>query len=293
MTVPGLGIPVSTVPAPRLWDARESLILPLTGEEFGRIRQLIHSLAGISLSATKQDMVYSRLSRRLRSRRLTSFTDYIRILESGETAEREAFINALTTNMTSFFRESHHFPILARHLAGIGGVRTAGIWTCASSSGEEPYSLAITAVEQFNSFTPPVRIVATDIDTAVLERARKGVYPLEQLQMLSPERMKRFFLRGDGENEGLAKVKPELQRLVTFRQLNLLSPDWGMRERFDAIFCRNVMIYFDKATQERLLEKLARHLQPEGLFFAGHSESFHHATHLFRLRGKTVYALRS
>ncbi|ACM22036.1 protein glutamate methyltransferase CheR associated with MCPs of class 36H [Geotalea daltonii FRC-32] len=285
--------PAGKPPAPAKWDGKETVLFPLKDEEFGRLRELIHSIAGISLSPNKKDLVYSRLARRLRTRRLSSFTDYIGILESGNSLEREAFINALTTNMTSFFREAHHFPILARHLGSIKFNRPITIWTCASSTGEEPYSLAITAIEQFNSFNAPVRILATDIDTNVLKRARKGIYPLEQLQMLSSKRMKRFFLRGKGENDGFAKVKPELQQMITFRQLNLLSTDWGLSERFDAIFCRNVMIYFDKMTQQRVLTNLARYLNPHGLFFAGHAESFHHATDLFRLCGKTVYALRS
>ncbi|WP_243372864.1 CheR family methyltransferase [Geotalea sp. SG265] len=281
-------------PAAESWgDDREMMISPLTEEEFESIRGLIHRIAGISLSPNKKDLVYSRLARRLRARRLVSFTDYIGILEGGDRNEREAFINALTTNMTSFFREAHHFPILARHLESVREKRAIAFWTCASSTGEEPYSLAITAVEQFNSFNAPVRIFATDIDTSVLERARRGIYSLEQLQMLAPERLKRFFLRGGGENAGFAKVKPELQEMISFRQLNLLNDDWGIRERYDAIFCRNVLIYFDKATQQRVLKKLARYLKPDGLLFVGHSESLQHDGELFRLCGKTVYALRS
>jgi chemotaxis protein methyltransferase CheR len=277
----------------RAWDGKDGVIVPPTAEEFARIRELIYRIAGISLAQTKKDLVYSRLARRLRALGLTSFREYIGMLDGGDLSEREAFINALTTNMTSFFRESHHFPILARHFMEWRDGQPIKIWTCASSSGEEPYSLAITAVEAFNTFNAPVRILATDIDTSVLERARSGIYPLEQLQMLSPDRLKRFFLKGVGSYEGFAKVKPELQKMITFRQLNLLGADWGLREKFHAIFCRNVMIYFDRNTQHLVLERLARHLQPDGLFFAGHSESFHHAADLFRLCGKTVYALRS
>lgn len=274
-------------------DCKESLQFPFTSEDFNRIRNLIHRVAGISLSPAKKGLVYSRLARRLRVRRLQSFSEYLQLLESDDQPEREAFINALTTNMTSFFREAHHFPILSAHLGSLAPKQQVSIWTCASSSGEEPYSIAMTVVEHYNSFAAPVKILATDIDTKVLERARAGVYPLDQLQKLSPNQLKRFFLRGEGENAGFAKVKPELQAMITFKSLNLLHEKWAINEKFDAIFCRNVMIYFDKKTQYTVLKNLSGYLRPNGLFFAGHSESFHHAVDLFRTCGKTVYALRN
>lgn len=271
----------------------EMLQFAFTAEDFARIRELIYKVAGISLSPTKKDLVYSRLARRLRVRRLSSFSAYIRILESGDSSELEEFINALTTNMTSFFREPHHFPILARHIAHLSDRRTFSVWSSASSTGEEPYSIAIALVEKFGRFDIPVRILATDIDTNVLEKAKQGIYPIDQLSKLPVERLKRFFLRGEGENEGLARVKPELKKLVSFMRVNLLDEQWPLREKFDAIFCRNVMIYFDKPTQYAVLKKMSRCLQPDGLFFAGHSESFQHATDLFRLSGKTVYTLQN
>jgi chemotaxis protein methyltransferase CheR len=150
----------------------------------------------------------------------------------------------------------------------------------------------MTVVEHFKSFDAPAQILATDIDTNVLERARKGVYPLDQLKKLSTDQLKKFFLRGEGKQEGYAKVRPELQKMITFRRLNLLDAQWPINERFDAIFCRNVMIYFDKQTQYDILKKVLPYLQQNGLFFAGHSESFHQAVDLFRLCGKTVYAPR-
>lgn len=269
---------------------RELYLFPFTSDDFHRIRQLIYRVAGISLAPSKKDLVYSRLARRLRARRIDTFAEYVRLLEQGDGQERVEFINALTTNMTSFFRETHHFPILARHLGSLQGANQLAVWTCASSSGEEAYSIAMTVVEQFGTFAPPVRILATDIDTNVLEKGRQGVYHLDQLQMLSPDKLKRFFLRGEGKHAGFARVKPELQKMITFRRLNLLDEQWGLGERFDAIFCRNVMIYFDKTTQYQILRKMQPCLQPHGLFFAGHSESFHHAADLFRVCGKTVYA---
>lgn len=261
-----------------------------TDADFERIRTLIYRTAGISLNPHKQHMVYSRLARRLRVREICSFRDYLDLIEDGDHQELEAFINALTTNLTSFFREPHHFSILARHLEEQARRRsTLSIWSCAASSGEEPYSIAMTVVELFNSFTPPVKIFASDIDTNALDLASQGVYPIERINSLSPERMKRFFLRGEGKNSGFVRVKPELKKLITFCRKNLLDNDWGFSERFDCIFCRNVMIYFDKKTQYQILKKFIPRLQPDGRFFAGHSENFHQATDLLSLCGKTVY----
>jgi len=269
---------------------RELYMFPFTNDDFHHIRSLIYRVAGISLAPSKKDLVYSRLARRLRARQIDSFCSYIRLLESGDLQEREEFINALTTNMTSFFREAHHFPILASHLGTLSKSSPIQIWTCASSTGEEPYSIAMTVVEHFNSFNVPVRILATDIDTSVLEKAREGVYSLDQVQKISPERLKRFFLKGHGKNAGFARVRPELQQLITFRRFNLLDEQWAIREKFDAIFCRNVMIYFDKTTQYKILKKMQPCLHRHGLFFAGHSESFHQAADLFKVCGKTVYS---
>ena len=273
--------------------SKELYLFTFTEQDFSKIRQLIYRVAGISLAPGKKDLVYSRLARRLRVRRLNSFAEYIQILENGDLEEREEFVNALTTNLTSFFREAHHFPILSKHLATLSKKRPISIWTCASSTGEEPYSIAMTAVEQFNSFDAPVQILATDIDTNVLERARQGIYTLDQLKKLSKLQLKKFFLRGEGKQAGFAKVRPELQKMITFRPLNLLDSQWPINEKFDAIFCRNVMIYFDKQTQYDILKKVVPYLNPDGLFFAGHSESFHHAVDLFRLCGKTVYSPRT
>ena len=252
---------------------------------------MIYERAGIALSPAKREMVYSRLSRRLRERELENFQDYLALLEGNDAAEWEAFTNSLTTNLTAFFREPHHFPLLTEHMRQHCRGRSGTLWCSAASTGEEPYSMAMTMVELYNSWTPPVRILATDLDTGVLATAAAGVYSDERVEKLSPERLKRFFLRGSGANAGHVRVRPELRSLVTFKPLNLLDTAWPMRGPFDAIFCRNVMIYFDKPTQLKVLEKFVPLLRPEGVLFAGHSESFHNATHLFRLRGKTVYEL--
>jgi len=259
--------------------------------DFERVKSLIYGHAGISLSPAKRDMVYSRLSRRLRQLGLVNFDAYLDIVESGDAAECEAFTNALTTNLTAFFREAHHFPIFAQHLQRAGAVQPQTVWCSAASTGEEPYSIAMTAVETFGSFNPPVRILASDVDTNVLATATAGIYPEERVEKIDPERLKRFFKRGSGANSGKVRVCDELRKLVTFRQINLLEDGWQIRGPLDVIFCRNVMIYFDKPTQLGILERFAPLLRNDGLLFAGHSESFHNAAHLFRLRGKTVYGL--
>jgi len=278
----------STAPVARDSGARE---FAFTTADFERVRKLIYAHAGISLSPAKQDMVYSRLARRLRETRLKSFGEYLALLERGDKGEWEKFVNSLTTNLTSFFREPHHFPMLAGHLKKLQGKSPIKIWCSAASTGEEPYSIAMTVVEAFNSFNTPVTIVASDLDTNVLATAAKGVYANDRVDKLSPERLSRFFLRGVGAQDGTFTVKPELRRMITFQRLNLLEPNWSLRGPLDALFCRNVMIYFDKPTQYKILSRFAPLMSDNGLLFAGHSESFLHAADLFRSLGKTVYEL--
>jgi chemotaxis protein methyltransferase CheR len=276
--------PEMTAAAPR---QRE---FAFTRRDFERIRRLIHRQAGIALVESKQDMVYARLSRRLRALALDSFADYLDRLEGGGDAQEwQAFTNALTTNLTSFFREPHHFESLAALLRQAPPGRRLLLWCAASSTGEEPYSLAITAAEAFGSLTPPVSILATDIDTQVLATAERGIYPLERLEGVAPERRSRYFRKGSGANSGNCRVIDELRGLVSFRQLNLLDPRYPMRGPFQAIFCRNVMIYFDKPTQYQVLQRMMPLLAGDGLLFAGHSESFFHAADLVAPCGRTVY----
>ncbi|PTD95364.1 chemotaxis protein CheR [Pseudothauera lacus] len=262
-----------------------------TTADFERIRALIHQHAGIALSPAKQDMVYSRLARRLRACGDRTFAQYLARLER-DRSEWETFVNSLTTNLTSFFREAHHFDILADYLRKVTEKRPIKIWCCAASTGEEPYSLAITACEAFDTLTPPVQILATDIDTNVLAHGQRGIYRADRVERLSPQRLQRFFQRGTGVQEGHARVRPELQRLISFRRINLLEAQWAVQGPLDVIFCRNVMIYFDKPTQYTILKRFSPLLRPDGLLFAGHSESFMHAADLFRSLGRTVYALK-
>ncbi|MCE2945452.1 MAG: CheR family methyltransferase [bacterium] len=262
-----------------------------TREDFERIRRLIYDHAGIQLSPGKMEMVYSRLARRLRANSLARFSDYLKLLEGPRGAEWEAFTNALTTNLTAFFREAHHFVELEKLIRRVSATREVSLWCSASSTGEEPYSMAMTAVEACGSMAPRVKIVASDVDTAVLAKAQGGVYTMDRVDRLAPERLRRFFLRGAGANEGMVRVRPELSSMIRFQQVNLLDARYPVAGPFDAIFCRNVMIYFDKPTQYKILQRFAPLLRPDGLLFAGHSENFYHAADLFRLRAKTVYEL--
>jgi chemotaxis protein methyltransferase CheR len=293
-TLPAAARPARTQTTPLVADQEFSF----SASDFDRVRELIYQRAGISLHAGKQAMVYSRLSRRLRETSHRSFTAYLQWLQanagaSGE-AEWQEFVNCLTTNLTAFFREDHHFHALVDDLKAIAG-RNPGkplrIWCSAASTGEEPYSIAITAVEALGS-TAPVRIVASDIDTKVLATAQRGVYDADA-RGLSPERLQRHFLRGKGSNAGFIRVKPDLAKLIEFRPFNLMSRQWtgsgGLGEPFDVIFCRNVMIYFDAPTQRQVLQQMHAVLRPGGLLYVGHSENFTEARDLFHLRGKTIY----
>jgi chemotaxis protein methyltransferase CheR len=259
-----------------------------TQTDFDRVRKLIHERAGISLAPVKQDMVYSRLARRLRALGLASFEEYLARLDRGGEQEWQTFVNSLTTNLTSFFREAHHFEMLARQMHA-SRHRPFRIWCAAASTGEEPYSLAITACEAFDSMTPLVEIIASDIDTNVLATARRGIYARERVERLPAARIQRFFLANNGTQTDEVRVRPELLRLATFAQINLLDSHWPIRSPVDAIFCRNVMIYFDKPTQYQILKKFRPLLRDGGLLYAGHSESFLHAADLFRPLGRTVY----
>lgn len=269
-------------------DEREFIF---TDQDFERIRKLIYERAGISLSPIKRDMVYSRVARRLRATGLRTFTAYLGLLEQGDPVEMEAFTNSLTTNLTSFFREEHHFPMLKEHLRARMKKGAMTIWCSASSTGEEPYSIAMTVAELYGGIPNNVRILASDLDTNVLDKARQGVYPMDRVAKIPEDMLRKYFLRGSGDQAGFARVRPELQAMLSFRQINLLDASWPMRGPFDVIFCRNVMIYFDKPTQHHILEKFVPLLTVDGLLFAGHSESFHHAADLFKLRTKTVYEL--
>lgn len=260
-----------------------------TSADFGRVQSLIYKQAGISLHDGKHAMVYSRLSRRLRDTGHSSFDGYLSWLEqqSSDNPEWQEFINALTTNLTSFFREQHHFEILMQLLRDKPATHWR-VWCSAASTGEEPYSIVMTALESLGN-QANFKLVASDIDSKVLATAAAGVYRFESVKNLSQERLHRFFLRGKASNAGMVRVKPELRRMIDFIQVNLIRDGWPFQEPFDAVFCRNVMIYFDAPTQRRVLERIHRVLKPGGMLFVGHAENFSESRDLFILRGKTVY----
>jgi chemotaxis protein methyltransferase CheR len=269
---------------------RKSRESGLGSREFQRVVELIRERAGIALAPSKRDMVFGRLSRRLRELGLTSFEQYLDLVADPKSVESEQFINALTTNLTSFFREAHHFEFLARQWLPQmlpTGERCLRIWSAGCSTGEEPYSIAMTLLEHL----PPgidFKVLATDLDSEVVTRAERGIYPVERIAGLSDAQRRRWFQRGQGNQEGLARVRPELRQHVTFRCLNLLER-WPMSQPFHAIFCRNVVIYFDKDTQRPLFERFADAVIPDGHLFIGHSESLHQVTERFKPLGHTVY----
>ena len=264
----------------------ESAASLLNDRDFATVRQLIADYAGIKLSTQKRNMVYNRLLRRLRARGMSSFGDYLQLVQREASDEREAFVNALTTNLTAFFREPHHFEQLLAHAKqNARRGRPLRCWSNACSTGEEAWSIAMVLREA----ECPGEVLGTDIDTEVLNTAQSGIYRMERAATLPPERLRRHFLRGTGSNDGLVSVRPELRSMVRFAQLNLQSPAWPAQEPYDVIFCRNVVIYFDREFQKRLLGRLAQLLVPGGLLMVGHSESFPAAHPGFRSCGRTAY----
>jgi chemotaxis protein methyltransferase CheR len=255
----------------------------MTDREFELFRELVHRETGIALGPHKRTLLEARLTKRLRALRLPDFSAYHAYLRrqdvSGE--ERVRFVNAVTTNETAFFREPAHFTHLTadwlpahRALAGGTGQRRLRAWSAACSSGEEPYSIAMTLLDGLaGSAGWDVRILASDIDTDVLGRAAAGVYPAEAVARVPAPTLRRHFLRGVGAQHGLVRVRPEVRSLVTFRRINLLDEAWPIRTRFDLIFCRNVLMYFDRATQARLVARLERMLDAGGLLVLGHAEN--------------------
>jgi chemotaxis protein methyltransferase CheR len=266
----------------------------LTDAQFHRIRALVREHTGIALSDAKRQLVYGRLSRRLRALKLSSFREYLELLERGIATELEEFINAITTNLTSFFREPHHFEYLATHVLPQiverdAGARRARIWCCAASTGEEPYSIGMVlreAAPLLHGFD--IKVLATDLDSAVLATAANGIYNAERLTSVSSTRASRFFRKGSGTHAGKFRVQAELQNLITFKQLNLMH-EWPVRGPFDAIFCRNVIIYFDKDTQRALFARMAALQRPGDILFLGHSESLYRVSDQYELVGRTIY----
>ncbi len=249
---------------------------------------MLAARAGLVIGEHKREMADRTLG--LRAKRLGkhSIDEYLDVLErDGDSPEWDYFVNAFTINHTSFFREAHHFDTLAKWARD--RKQPLSIWCCAASTGEEPYSIAMTLRDALPPGGPLASIWASDIDTHAIERAGLGVYSLERAKSVPQAQMKKYFHRGIGSQVGMVRVKPVIRDMVQFGVFNLVSRAWPSDRKFDVIFCRNVMIYFDKETQTQILEKLATTLRPGGLLFAGHSENFTYLTKAFRLQGQTVY----
>lgn len=264
-----------------------------TDSEFKRLRELVHARTGIALSDAKRELVYGRLARRLRKLKLASFAEYCQLVEQPDSDEIEELTNAITTNLTSFFREGYHFEQLAAEaLPQLVSQRTAArrlrLWSAGCSTGEEPYSLSVVMRECLAHLANwDIKLLATDIDSKVVATAAEGIYPAERFKGVSAERVRNWFPQPAGR-PGFGAASAELKSLITFKQLNLLDA-WPMKGPFDIIFCRNVVIYFDKATQRKLFDRMAEMQEPGGWLFIGHSENLHNVTQRYKLVGRTVY----
>ena len=273
--------------------------LPVRGDEFDAVRRLLYKETGIVLNDGKLDMVRARLAKRIRHHGLNSMGEYVRLLESqgASGAERQEFVNCLTTNKTDFFREPHHFDYLRETLIPqlrANGKKKVRIWSAGCSTGEEPYTLAMTFREECPAAQGwDVKILASDIDTAVLASAEMGIYADDRLGGISEELLRKYFLRGTGANAKKAAVRPDLRNAIEFRQVNFMEQNWPVPGKYDAIFCRNVMIYFDRETQRRLLTRFTSLLEPGGVIFLGHSESLYWMADSFKAVGNTIYLPRN
>ena len=263
-------------------------------KEFKFISDLVGERTGIVLSSAKRQMVYGRLSRRLRQLKLTKFSDYCDMLTSGHEEELIEFTNAITTNLTAFFRENHHFEhlkntVLPEVIRNNANTKRIRIWSAGCSSGEEPYSIAMCVREALpKSSGWDIKILATDLDSNMVQRGKDGVYTSERVEGLTPARMKRWVKKGKGENADKVRMSDELRELITFKELNLME-NWPIKGPFDFMFCRNVVIYFNKDTQRILFDRYADLLAPKAHLFIGHSESLNKVTERFALLGKTIY----
>lgn len=263
-----------------------------TDGDFAQVKSLVYEFAGIDLNESKKNLVYNRLAKRIRFLEMNSFSEYLKYVKAQGEAEFVHLINAITTNLTFFFRENHHFEYLAntiipRLLEKNRSSKKIRIWSAGCSTGEEPYSIAIVLKEAVPDGWD-ARVLATDLDTNVVQTGREGVYKIDRLKGVSESRVKRWFMKGTGSREGFVKVKSELQQIIDFGQINLMN-DWPIKDAIDVIFCRNVVIYFDKTTQARLFDRYANLLPDEGHLLVGHSESLYKVTDRFKLLGQTIY----
>lgn len=264
----------------------------ITNEEFERFRRLIYAESGIALSDQKKSLLVSRLSKRLRDLALATFSEYYDFVKEDVTGDEFIrLLDLISTNKTDFFREPAHFEFLRdRIVPELEDVKRIRIWSSACSTGEEPYTIAITLYETVQAPAQwEFHILASDLSTRVLAKAAAGVYDGERVANVPTDVVRRHFLRGRGGSDGLVKVKPHLSAAVQFRRINLMDDQFPIKTPLDLIFCRNVMIYFDRPTQERLVNKFHRYLKPGGYLFIGHSESLQWIRHPFTALAPTIY----
>jgi len=262
---------------------------PMTDDDFKCLAAMAYDISGIVLGDHKKELVYSRIARRVRKLNLQNFNQYCQYLSNHEDTETNDFLNSITTNLTSFFRESHHFEFLAKEIIPQWKKEKKGkpikIWSSACSTGPEPYSIAITLDKNMLVKDYNLKILATDLDSDVLAKAKKGEYPIADIEQLPRNYLSSFQRKKDSE---MGQVKDKFRSMVQFNRLNLLGP-WPMTKKFDVIFCRNVVIYFNKETQKELFDRLADSLVEGGYLFIGHSETLHGMTDRFVNRGRTIY----
>jgi chemotaxis protein methyltransferase CheR len=263
-----------------------------TFDDFNFLRKLSNQYSGIQVSDERFDMFYSRLSKRLRKLGLSNFKEYCQYLNEHPDQEFTEFINAITTNLTAFFRENHHFDylrdvVIPELLIRNKSTQRIRAWSAGCSTGEEPYSIAITLLENVPA-NWDIKILATDLDTAVLRAAEEGVYAEERVNGIPEERLKRWFMRGRSSQHGQVKINPQLQKIISFKQLNLMQ-EWPMKGHFDFIFCRNVLIYFDLETKIMLAKRYAQILADRSWLFIGHSESLNQLSTELELVACTSY----
>lgn len=271
--------------------------LSISDQEFDSIRRLVKGKTGISLGLHKRDLVISRLSRRLRLLGLANFSQYIDYLGTDDGTEMVQMINRITTNKTDFFREKHHFDFMTEQLlpeltaqGEKTGQRRLRIWSAGCSSGEEPYSLAITLSEFFERLPGwDVKVLATDLDTGMLEKASRGEYEAAALEPVPQALVAKYFERQGRGESARYRVKPQLRAMLTFRKFNLMHPEYPLKVSLDFVMCRNVLIYFDQDDKMSILRKFHAVIKPHGYIFVGHSESLMMVKDLFRYVATTVY----
>lgn len=264
-----------------------------TEKDFNYLRKVANEYSGITVSDDKYDMYYARIAKRVRKLGFSDFSEYCSYLKNNHEKEFTDFINSITTNLTSFFRENYHFEYLESHIIPQHKQKHAAkksfrVWCAAASTGEEPYSIAMTLAENFNVNNWKIDFLATDIDSEVLKTARNGVYESQRISNLSKSRKARWFRKGSGDNKGVVRVDAQLRDMISFKRLNLIQ-EWPIKKKFDLIFCRNVFIYFDGPTKEMILERFYDLLNDDGYLILGHSESIHSMNNDYVTAGHTIY----